>query len=175
MEKLFTRIIGTPIFEDGPRPLTTVKDMVIDPENGKVLALVVSLTRKLIIVPIDIESWHDAVKVHSGDAITEARDVMRVDVVMKSGIHVFRSRVVTKGGKFLGKVYDFSIDSNLMVLHKLYVARGFLGLVKFESRIIPYDNILEILPGKIIVKDDLTEVKAKERVVGVALEEAPVG
>lgn len=167
MDKFYTKIVGTPVVEDDNlRPITTIKDVLIDPESGKLIALIVDLSRNLIITPIDILSWHDVIHVHGRDVIVEGNEVLRVEAVQKSGVKVFHNRVETKDGKYLGKVADFSVDTHLMDLKKLFIAKGFLALFRYESRIIPAKNILEILPEKIVVKDDLAVVKqeAKEKV-----------
>lgn len=173
MEKFFTKIIGTPVYDDSSMPLTTIKDVLMDPENGKVLAFIVDVGKKSVIVPRDVESWQEAIKIHYSDVIIDGRDVLRVDEALKMNVPVFHNKVFAKNGKYLGTVNDFSINTEFMVLDKLYVSRGFLGLVRFESRIIPFNNILEILPDKIIVKNDVGEVREKE--AKVTMEEMPAG
>ncbi len=159
MEKLYSQIIGTPVLQDGVRPITTLKDLVVDPENGKVVGFIVDINKNMIISPIDIVEWHgDVVRVHPGEVIIEAADVLRVDNVQKSEIRIERSRVVTKDGLFLGKVYDFSIDTSSAALKNLYVAKDVLGLVRYEKKIIDWKEIVEILPRKIVVKSGLETV-----------------
>ncbi len=147
--------------DDGIRALTTVKDMVVDQESGKVLAFVVNVGQNLIITPMDVLSWHDVLHIRSREEIISGDDVLRVQMVQKGGSRIFHNRVETKDGKYLGKVVDYSIDSNLMDLKKLFVARDILGLIRYDGRVIPAKNILEILPEKIVVKDDLAMVKEK--------------
>lgn len=175
MERLYSNIIGTPVRDDGVRPLTTVKDVLIDPENGKLLALIVNVNKNLVVVPMDIISWHDSIHIHHHDNIVEANEVLRVAEVMGSGIHIFGNKVETKGGKLLGKVFDFSIGSEDLVLKKIYVAKEFLGLVRFESRIIPSRNIIEILPNKIVVENDLQTVKEENAKSNVAFDDVAAG
>jgi len=175
MERFYSKILGTAVvYDDALRPITSIKDIVIDPENGKVIAFVVNLSRKLVISPIDIESWHDSIKVHSEEVIIGGDEILRVQEVMKRGIHIFGSMVVTKTGDYLGKVNDFSIDSNSLGLLKIYAAKDILGLIKYDSRVISYKNIIEILPHKIVVRENLVAVKEKGREV-VSMEELPAG
>lgn len=166
MEKFYTKIVGTPVVEDDKsRPITTVKDVLVDPEKGKLIALIVDVGSNLIITPMDILSWHDVIQVHNRDVIVEGSEVMRVEAVQKGGIKILHNRVETKEGKYLGKVADFAVDTHVMELKRIFVAKGFLALFRYESRIIPVKNILEILPDKIVVKDDIGAVKeeAKEK------------
>ncbi len=163
MERYFSKIVGTPVFEDGARPITTVKDLVIDPENGKVVALLVNQSKNLVISPMDIISWYENIKIHSHSDIIDADDVLRVQNIQKSGSHVYRNSVFTKDGKYLGKVIDYSIEPKSMMLNKIFVAKEFLGLLRFDSRVFGYNNILEILPDKIVVKNDLGVIKETKK------------
>ena len=164
MEKYFTKISGTPVVEDeGVRPITTVKNLLVDPETGNVIALVVNESKNLVILPMDVLSWGEAVHVHDRECIVESDEVLRVNNVLKLKINIFGNKVFTKSGKPLGNVYDFSIDTNTMTLKKLFTAKGFLGLFRYDSRIIPAKNIIEILKNKIVVKDDAAREKELEK------------
>ena len=164
MERLYSKIVGSHIYEDSfERPISTVKDIIIDPESGKVLALVVNLSRNLVLSPIDILSWNDAVHIHSRDDFVPGDEILRVDSVQKMRTRIFHNKVYTKEGEFLGKVADFSIDSSDLALNKLYVSKVFWGVLRYQSRIIPAKNIEEILPDKIVVKADAS-VKEEEKV-----------
>jgi uncharacterized protein YrrD len=170
MDRFYTKIVGIPVVEDDRlRAITTVKDLIIDPESGKVLAFVVDSNKNLIVMPMDVISWHDVLHINHRDSIISGDDVLRIQAVQKEGTNIFGNKVETKNGKYLGKVVDYSIDNHSMILKRIFVAKGFLGLVRFESRVISSKSILEILPEKIIVKDDLGTVKAD------AKEKIPVG
>ncbi|MFA5820546.1 MAG: PRC-barrel domain-containing protein [Candidatus Gracilibacteria bacterium] len=165
MEKLYTKILHTPVREeDEVRPITTVKDLIVDPENGAVVGVVVNLNAKLIVAPHDILSFGDTIFVHGREVIVPAEDVLRVDNVLKKGVKIFHNKVVTESGKELGIVADFSIDTKSLIMQKIFVAKSVFGLVHYDQRIIPAKNIVEVKADKIIVKDDLATVKEKEKV-----------
>ncbi len=165
MEKLYTKILNTPIREDDEvRPITTVKDLIVDPENGVVVGVVVNQNAKLIVAPHDILSFGDTIFVHGREAIVQIEDVLRADTVFKKGLKIFHNKVVTESGKELGIVADFSIDTKSLILQKIFVAKSIFGILHYDQRIIPAKNIVEIKAEKIIVKDDLGIVKEKERV-----------
>lgn len=168
MEKFYSNIIGTPIGEhDSRTSFAAVKDVVMDSENGKILAFIVDVRRNLIVTPSDVVFWTDRILIHGQESIIEASEVLRVINVQKKNVHIQKSRVETESGKFLGSVIDFSVGNKDFILKKIFVAKGFLGLFHYENRIIPWKNIIEILPSKIIVKDDLQTIK-EEAAVGVA-------
>ncbi len=166
MEKLYSNVIGSPIFEgDSPTAFSTVKDIVMDPENGKMLALVVNLKKNLIITPMDIFEWKMAIKIHNHDVVTEAEDVLRVAEVQKGGIKILNNKVETEGGDAIGKVFDFTVDSDAGHLVKIYVAKTHFGLFRGEAKIISTKHIVEIKKGKIVVKSGLSKIKEEEKAV----------
>ena len=166
MEKLYSSIIGSPVFDDhSTRPFTTVKGVVLDPErNGKVLAFVVNVNKNKIISPVDVISWGDVIKVHARDAVTDGDDVLRVAEVQKDGRYFFGNRVEAEGEGYIGKVVDMAIDSKTLDLRKIFVAKSVLGMIRYENRIIPAKNILEVLCDKIIVKNGMKTVKEESEI-----------
>jgi len=160
MEVLFSDIVGMRVVADEVQPLSTVKNLVIDPENGKILAYVVDAFRNKIICPIDVVEWKSAVlRVHDADAIIDGNEVMRVEKVQNDGIQILGSKVETEEGMLLGRVYDYSVDNASESLKNLYVAKGLLILFRCEKKIISWQNILEILPGRIVVKSGLVTIE----------------
>lgn len=162
MERFYTQILGSPVRDGDVRPLTTVRDVLIDPSNGRVCSLEVDSGKNMVVTPIDIISWHDGIVINGADSIVPAEDILRVSEILKQNIRIHKSAVESKNGTYLGKVFDFSIDPKSFDLKKLYVAKNILGLVRYDKRIIPSKDIIEILSGKIIVKSDKAAIEAKE-------------
>lgn len=163
MDKLYTKIIGMPVRDDGVRPITTVKDVLIDPSSGDLCALEVNSGRNMIVATMDILAWRDAIIINNVDSIVSAEDVLRVEEILKRDIRVYRNNVETKDGVHIGKVYDFSIDSQNFHLKKLYVAKDILGLARYDKRIIDAKDIIEILKDKIVVKANTAILKKEEK------------
>lgn len=162
MERLYTNILGTPVFEDeGAQPITTVKDLVIDPESGKTLAFLVNVSLNLVIMPLDVVSFGDVVRVHAHDCIIEAGEVLRIEQVQKKEVHIFNNRVETEDGEYLGRVIDFSVDTVSYALSKIYVGKVILGMFRYGTRVFTARNIVEILPKKIVVKGGAEKVTEK--------------
>lgn len=162
MERLYTNIVGTAVLvDDGIRPIAIVRDVVMDPDRGKMLALVVDANRNLIIAPMDILSWGDSIRVHSHDVIIDGHDVLRVEEVQRQHNDIYEKRVETEDGEVLGRVVDFSIDGQTYELQKLHVSKVVLGMVRYGGRIISAKKIVEILPSKIIVKNGAEKVVEK--------------
>lgn len=164
MEKLFTDIIGTPVVDDDvKRPIALIRDVVMDTEKGTLVALVVDFNKNLVIAPVDILSWGDTIRVPAHDAIVEGKEIFRVAEAQKKGIRIFHNKVETKKGERIGIVTDFSIDSTSLALRKIYTAKSILGLLRYDSRIIPAKNIEKILPDKIIIKGNFQPVREESR------------
>lgn len=165
MEKLFSKIVGTPIYiDDNLRPVSKVKDVLVDPTNGKILGIFTDTNQKKFISYLDILRWGDIVRINDVSVIIDAHDVLRVEHILKSGIMIYRNNVETQEGEHLGKVMDYSVDVNNSQLKKLYVSRELLGMFRFSSRIINAKDIVEVLKDKIVVKDNLAFVKEKDAV-----------
>lgn len=162
MERLYTNILGISVFEDeGVQPLTTVKDVIVDPESGKILAFLVNISRNLVIMPLDIVSFGDVIRIHSHDCIIEASEVLRVEQVQKKDTHIFNNRVETEDGEYLGKAIDFSVETGSYALAKIYVGKVILGMFRYGTRVFTARNIVEILPKKIVVKGGAEKVREK--------------
>jgi len=163
MEKMFTNIIGTPVVEeDGTRPITTVKDVVMDPERGKIIALIVDANQNKVITPYDILSFGDVIRIQGREVIIDASDVIRIEEVQKINTPIYNNRVETQEGEYLGRVVDFSVEPEGLNLQKLFVAKGFLGIVRHSARIIPAKKIVEVLPEKIVVENQLNKAKEEK-------------
>jgi len=160
MELFYRKIIGIPILADSTRALSTVSDLLIDNENGKLLAIALNSDKNKIISSMDIVKIdHDFVKINSIYSVIDYDEIIKVKSLIDNGFYIQNCRVESKNGDFLGKVFDFSLDENLLVLKKLYVAKGFLSLFRFDKRIFSWKDIYKILPGKIIIKNHVATKK----------------
>lgn len=153
MQKQYSKIIGTPVFlESGGRPLCRVVDLIIDPENGKIVAFSVAPGNKKLVAPMDVRSWTNQILIRSHDDIVDAEDLLRANEVLRLNTPIIKNKVVShKDGESLGRVYDYAVHTELLVLKKIYVAKSILGLARMNDRIIPFKAIYEIMPKKIIV------------------------
>jgi sporulation protein YlmC with PRC-barrel domain len=162
MEIFYSKLVGMPVYEtDGLRPILLVQDVIIDPENGKLLAFVVDERRGIIICPTDIVTVRNGIVIRSEEDLGRYDDVLRVKTVVENVGSLFKKPVVTENGKVLGKVVDFALDDKFLVLKSLHTAKVFFGIVQYDTRIIPAGNIVEVTAAKVVVKDD----EAVERVV----------
>lgn len=163
MEKFYSNIVGTSVYEeDSLRPFTTIKDLIIDPERGDTLGIVVDINKNMLISPIDVVNWGESIVVDHRGVVSEGNDILRVEEILKRNIHIPHSKVFSEDGDSLGSVFDYSIDNKSWKLNKICVHKVFLGLIRMDTRIIPAKEIVEITEGKIVVKNNIKTIKETE-------------
>jgi sporulation protein YlmC with PRC-barrel domain len=162
MKLQLSKAIGTLIFSSNQFPVAILSGIILNPDDGKVVALQIYKKPGLIISPIDIISWKQVIKISDGDVMIPAEEVVRVNKIIEEERQFLDNKVYTKSGMYLGKVKDYSFDTEQLQLKKLYVTKTFLGLVHLASHEIPYKYILEVLEDKIIVKDPDLKVDLKD-------------
>jgi sporulation protein YlmC with PRC-barrel domain len=71
--------------------------------------------------------------------------------------------VETKSGIFLGKVFDFELETDSGIITKFYVKRGNLieGLLKREQLIISRNQVISLDKEKMVVEDGLIKAEAE--------------
>ncbi len=168
VEKFYSKIIGSFVYNEALMPFAVVKNVLVDPETGKLSAFKVSGGPDKVIIPIDILRWKEVLIVEGADSIVDSSDIVAVDRVLKSGIKIYKNNVVAKTGEYVGRVYNFTLDSDSFALKNLYVAKSFWGIFKCDKRIISSKEIVEILKDKIVIKKD------KDVVHDLSEEEIPI-
>lgn len=158
----FNKVLSLPVVscESGDR-LGEIKDLVVDYDNGKFLALVVGegTLAGLRIIKVD------KVKNFSRDRVmildTRSLEVMtpgRIEDIIQSKIKIKGNKVITENGTNLGKVIDFEIDLDSSRLSFIFVRTKILG----GPLMVFYDQIVSIKKDTIVVKDEVVKVKALE-------------
>lgn len=163
MQKLYSELIGLPVFDEySPTPLALVRDIFIDPENGRVVAFAVKNNR--IVVPLDIERLGRGLFIKDQSHIVPTDDVLRVAEVVERKTKIIGARVITQHTKtYLGRVVDYEIETRDMTLAAIHVAKTFL-FFHFQEKIISYRSVIKINKESIIVKDTRIAAKEKEKV-----------
>ena len=161
MQKLYTQLIGMPVFDECTNmPYGLVRDVIIDPENGRVVALL--LPGRRVVAAREIERISTAVFIRDKESIVSVEEVLRVHEIYKRHIKILWARVLTQKEKlYLGRVVDYEIDTTTMSLSKLDVAKVFF-FFRFQERLIPARNIVKVERSRIIVKEIL-ESAVKEK------------
>ncbi len=156
MKKLYSELLARPVMSrDSAKPVARVFDVILDPASGNFVALSVYPALRKVVAARDIVSWTPEITIRDSDSIIEPSEIVRIQKVLDSHAAFIGNRVETESGKYLGRVYDFLLDVNLGALLKIIVAHDFLGIVRWNERVIPAGEIIRTEPERIIVKDDL--------------------
>ncbi len=139
---------------------------IIDPESLSVIAYELD-TREIddpeagdILMIEDVREFtDDGLIINSTDNLVNREDVIKLDKVMSLGFKLIGLKVVTKDGKKLGKVINYTLDSGSFSIFQLIVQRPFLDAIVDPELTINRSQIVEIDDDKITIKHDKQKVK----------------
>ena len=108
------------------------------------------------------ELSNDGIIVDSADRFTTREDVVKFDKIMKLHFNLVGLKVVTQDGKKVGKVSDYTLDSNSMIIYQLIVQRPFVSSLIDPTLTINRSQIIEIDDFKVTIRHDKAQIKIKE-------------
>lgn len=157
--KLASEIKNLDIFSiEDNTVLGKVKDLVIDPANGKVVAFRIygkgikkdqNLISALEVKRLDQE----VLVIESKSKIETEKELPKPYEILKSKIRILKNKVFTESGNFIGKVSDFAFDPNTASLSRIYVKGGGLSFFLGADRVFSFSQVIEITKDKIVVFD----------------------
>jgi len=160
---LLSKISNAPIIDlENQKKVASLSDVVIDPNSGKILGLIVKVGQllpkdQLVSTDDIVQMLPTSILINDYDAITNISEVIRVQELYKKRFALIKKPVRTKGGQYIGRVNDLLFTDNTFSLAKIYVRH------LLSDRIIPYSAIIKIEDKAIIVKDDYEAVSATEK------------
>lgn len=163
-----SKIVNSPVGAlDQGKKVGTVKRVIINPDEGKVIALAIQtgLLREMKVASfIDVvEIDNNGVVISSPEQLLDLDDIIRVKELLRVRFDILGLKVVDQRGKFLGFVSDAVIDSQTGNLCRIYV--GFL----WRNYIFIKKQIINIELNKITVD---VEQGNKEKAIKIAKAEA---
>ncbi len=162
MNLLRSEIIGRPVgaLEEKAK-VGTARDIVVNPEDGRVLALVIRTG--FLGQGYKVVDWQDVraveksgVVVGTVEQMLAPEEMVRVDQLIKDGFQLVGLPVITTGGHKIGRVNNFCFDSDTGRLSQLYV-RSILG----PNRIIGMSSVVRVESRKVVVRNTETKCRAK--------------
>ena len=159
------KIIGLPVIESiSGTKIDFVKNIIIDPENGRLEAFLINRRfpwqkTKIVSFKDIIEFYADGVLVKDHDSIVEAKEVFKIKDILDKRISLIGSCVLTQNGQKLGILEDFLFDTSHQSILNLMVRKRF----STERRIISAQRILSILPNKIIIRDVIIKAELQKK------------
>lgn len=149
--------------------IARTEEPIIDPDDLKIVAFelsgpLVGGDAGTILEVRDIREFSDiGMIVDSVDVFVNPGEVIRLDEVRKIGFQMIGKKVVTKKGTKLGKVLDYTVNSDDFMIQQFTVQRPILKSIVDPELLIGRSEIVSVDDEKIIVRDE--EAKIKEKVV----------
>lgn len=149
-------IIGLPVFSivDG-RKIGQVKDLVINPEEGKVDFILVSngswyVGARVLPFKAVLGVGEHAVTTESESQLTSINDTSTANNLLQRNIEVKGNRVLTKRGNLIGVVSEYEIDENTGKLFRLEYKTA---QDESQTEIVEAENVLTYGADVIVVKE----------------------
>ncbi len=168
MEKYLSHIIGTPVRDETGREIGRVLDLCLNPDTGKVAGFLLAPAGQNAVSPIDVLEWDNSLHVHSREDIVSLEEIHQIKKIQEEGIKIYRNKVYTKDGTFLGKVVNYAVNTHFLTLTKILVFKTFLGFIRHGRLVINSKDILEIKKDGIIVRNLEAPVSVKKLKPGIA-------
>ncbi len=143
MKRLASQIVGLPITVEGAmRPVAHVSGLLMHPENGQILAFLAGYLR--VLTPLDVEQWkEDRLVIQSPEDLVAPTELLRLREFKIRRLFLTGKKVYSASGKRLGKVVDFTVDTQANRLSSLEVNKHFLFWT-WDARIFSAGDIREV-------------------------------
>ena len=148
--------------------IAVTRDAIVDPEDLRIIAYTLDgpLMRDPengnILITDDVrEISQNGMIIDSIDRLVNREDIIRLDQVMNLNFNLIGLKVVTQGGKKLGKIVDYTFDSQSFSIFQLIVQRPMFSSLNDPQLTINRSQIIEIDDYKITIKHDKEQVEKK--------------
>lgn len=160
MLRLSETLLGKPIMSlRTGQPVATSSGVIIDPNNLKIEGFycIDRFDRsEMVLLYQDIRDViAQGFVVNDHDVLARPDDLVRLTKLIRLGFDLKGMRVVTVGGRRLGKVSDYAIEIETMYIQKFYVTQGFMKGLTGGNLGIDRSQVHEITNSKVIVLDPL--------------------
>ena len=152
------KLINLPVasYDTGAK-VGAIRQIVVDPENGKVLGFIVKteglFSPSLALSIIDIAEWDpNGLVTTSIDNLIPPKEIIHFNEIHLKDINLFQMSAKTEDGKKLGAVEDFLIDTDTQIVAKYYLKDLFN-----KSLVLPAEKVVKI-DKQIIFADDVGEL-----------------
>ena len=153
-----SKLINLPVAAmDISSKIGTIREVLIDPENGRLLGFLIKtggiLGSPKVLSAVDIREFDpNGIVTDSIDNIVPAKEIVRINEVLTKNILVLSMKAKTQSGKRLGIVENFLLDTDTQSVVKYYL-KDLVG----GSRIFPADKVVKI-DKEIIFTDDIEQI-----------------
>ena len=165
-----SRIINFPVLSvHVGGPIAWIDAEIVDPEKLKIIAFYVGGPAIQndpevgdILETRDIREFsQEGMIIDSDDKLVNKGDVIRLDKILELNFSLVGLKVETKKGTKLGKVIDFTVDSETFTVQQLVVKRPLTKSFLDPELLISRKEIVEVNDYKIIVKDEEEKIRKR--------------
>ena len=140
--------------------LGTLQSLLIHPDTGAIEGIrffVGGMTGRVwyCVPTLDIVHWGLRIDVRSADAAGPLEEYVRFQDILHEGRTVLGQRILTEGGRDLGRCADIQFNTDHFQVEWLFPRKWFRW-----GRPIPITAILEVRPDAVVVRE--TEVPEKQ-------------
>jgi len=152
-------LIGLPVITlDKGEQIANIQDVIFDPRNSKVLALVTEEKgwfKGARIIPFKniYKIGEDAVTVETSDAELNANDLAEIEKFSDEEINVIGTTIITESGNNLGVIEDIIIDIESGYIEGYEISGGVIKDLIDGRVVIPLPDSITIGKDAVIVPD----------------------
>lgn len=165
MLQLSAMILNRPILSlRTGTPVGNTTGAIINPNNLKIEGFYCQAFNKnqpLVLVQQDIRDViPQGIVINDDDVLTEPNDLVRLQKIMNLNFELLGKKVVTESKERIGKVSDFAVETNSMIIKKLYVSQSLLKSFAGGNLGVDRTQIIEITDKKIVIRELAQKVPA---------------
>ena len=163
-----SRLLGTSVLSlQTGAPVGHINKIIINPDTLKIVAFrleshLVSKTGNSILDINSIREYSDyGMVIDSIEELVADDDIIRISEVLALNFDLIDLKVETKKHSKLGKIIEYTLDSNDFVIQQIIVKRPTLKAFLDPELTISRKEIIEITNEKVIVKDEEKVLKKR--------------
>ncbi|MCC6643275.1 PRC-barrel domain-containing protein [Candidatus Peregrinibacteria bacterium] len=158
------QIFDSKVYDHDGHFVALVKHVIINPDNGHVLAFLLNSKQPNLISPQDVISWKNQyLSLGQNYELHHPQDLVRLHKLYYNRCtDLLKRSVRTENGFKIGQVIEYTINSKNFILASITVQKKVLGLFPGRTHLIHYSAIVEIKPREIIIKDSTIKLSIRQ-------------
>lgn len=165
MLKLSSAVTDVPVLSlRTGSPVATATRLIMNPNNLKIEGWFVQdqfEKNELVLLSSEVrEIIDDGIIVNDHEVLSPAEELVRLKETIEINFELIGKHVTTEAGKRLGKVTDFAVETEALIVKKIYVGQSLIKNFAGGTLSIDRNQIIEITDKRIIVEDPTEKAKA---------------
>lgn len=149
----------------------TATEIILNPNNLKVEGWYVEdrfNKKKLVLVRSEVRDFgKQGLVINDHEVLEEPAELVRLKPIMDIGFVLNGKQVISQNGTKYGKVSDFAVETESLMVKKIYASQSIIKNFSGGSKSIDRTQIVEITNTHIII-EDATEKAAESMAVPTA-------